>query len=60
MTSPKKPPTTAQKGSTMPRRSDYPEWKKGTQPAGWGERVWVQKDMFDLTDRGGSDKDVRG
>ena len=39
------------KPTTMERRTDYPEWEPGTGPAGWGNRVWVQKDMFDLTDK---------
>ena len=32
----------------MERLTDYPEWESGTRPAGWGERIQVQKDMFDF------------
>ena len=34
--------------SVMDRRTDYPEWEPNTSPAGWGDRVQVQKDMFDV------------
>lgn len=36
--------------ATMARRTDYPEWEQGTSPAGWGDRVQVQRDMFDFSD----------
>ena len=35
--------------AAMERRNDYPEWEPGTGPEGWGDRVWIQKDMFDFT-----------
>jgi len=34
--------------AAMERRTDYPEWEPGTGPQGYGDRVWVQKDMFDF------------
>ena len=34
--------------STMDRRTDYPEWEPGTRPEGLGDRIQVQKDMFDF------------
>ncbi len=34
--------------ATMNRGTDYPEWEPGTGPAGWGDRIQVQKDMFDV------------
>lgn len=36
------------KSTVMERLTDYPEWESGTRPAGWGERIQVQKDMFDF------------
>lgn len=33
---------------TMDRRINYPEWELGTRPEGWGDRIQVQKDMFDF------------
>lgn len=32
----------------MGRGDDYPDWEPGTGPEGWGDRVWIQKDMFDF------------
>ncbi len=34
--------------STIARRDNYPEWELGTRPEGWGDRIQVQKDMFDF------------
>jgi predicted AlkP superfamily phosphohydrolase/phosphomutase len=34
--------------SVMERGDDYPDWEPGTGPEGWGDRVWIQKDMFDF------------
>jgi len=34
--------------SIMNRTADYPKWEPGTGPAGWGDRIQVQKDMFDV------------
>jgi hypothetical protein len=32
----------------LARRFDYPEWEPGTRPGGWGNRIQIQKDMFDF------------
>ncbi len=44
----KKPNILESGPSTMTRRTDYPEWETGTRPEGWGNRIQVQKDMFDF------------
>ncbi len=37
--------------STIERRVDYPNWEPGTRPGGWGERIKIQKDMFDFVSK---------